>query len=383
MAVYTKYTRLINVCTAIRAKGVRVDIRAAYEARNLIRSKLIDLEKELFSNYGYVNYQSPLQMRSWSATLGLDPYMKDGKRSYGKEFRDMHKGQPVIDLLEEAMKYSKCQSFTDIILNHERNGRVYPSLVIMQAKTGRFACTSPNIQQIPARDPILGPLLRGVFIPDEGESWYALDFSAQEPRLQIHYASKLELNSAIQLARKYIEDPNMDSHQAVCDMVNANSSEKITRKQAKTINLGLSYGMGKAKLAASLGVTEDEAVKLKNTYNKCAPFLDKLSKACQNAVKSRGCIKTIGGRSVVVDEGFEYKALNALIQGSAFDQIAEAMLQLYDRNIIPLMCVHDELDFSCDDQTARVAKEIMETCIPMEVPSVAELNKGNNWGECK
>ena len=95
---------------------------------------------------------------------------------------------------------------------------------------------NPNLQQIPARDPELGPMIRSLFLPEENEQWAAIDFSQQEPRILVHYASEygktrgIELEKAADFVEAYQNDPDMDFHTMVAEMAN------VPRKQAKTIN---------------------------------------------------------------------------------------------------------------------------------------------------
>ena len=108
---------------------------------------------------------------------------------------------------------------------------------------------NPNLQQIPARDPEIGPLIRSLFLPEEGEQWASIDYSQQEPRILVHYAHvygksrDVPLRGVEEFVTSYREDPDMDFHTMVAEMAD------IPRKQAKTINLGMMYGMGVAKLA--------------------------------------------------------------------------------------------------------------------------------------
>jgi DNA polymerase I-like protein with 3'-5' exonuclease and polymerase domains len=120
--------------------------------------------------------------------------------------------------------------------------------------SGRISMSNPNLQQIPARDPELGPMIRSLFLPEEGEQWAAIDFSQQEPRILVHYAHVygqtrgIELEKAAEFVDAYQSDPDMDFHTMVAEMA------KVKRKQAKTINLAMMYGMGVNKLAEQLDI---------------------------------------------------------------------------------------------------------------------------------
>ena len=132
-----------------------------------------------------------------------------------------------------------------VFLKYVHKGRIHAEINQIKSErggtvTGRFSF-NPNLQQIPARTE-QGNQIRSLFLPDEGHKWASFDYSQQEPRLVVHYALKSGFQDAETIANKYREDNSTDFHEIVAKMA------RITRKQAKTINLGLFYGMGKGKL---------------------------------------------------------------------------------------------------------------------------------------
>lgn len=208
----------------------------------------------------------------------------------------------------------------------------------------------------------------------------------QEGRLQIHYAYLLKCEGAGLLIEEFKNDPRFDMHQKVADMVG------VTRSEAKAINLGISYGMGVAKLAKQLDIDSDSAYELRQRYNDLAPFLNQLNQTCIDTMKRRGFIKTLGGRRSSADQPiykngekitFEYKALNKLIQGSAADQTIEAMIQAYEANIPVLFPVHDQFLISGTKEQAENLKKIMESAILLEIPVVVDMEPegGFRWSE--
>ena len=270
--------------------------------------------------------------------------------------------------------------------------------------TGRFSYQNPNLQQIPARNKDLGPLIRSLFIPEEGHTWGCFDYSQQEPRLVVHYASLQNLPGVYDVIESYREG-EADFHSIVADMA------EIPRYQAKTINLGLFYGMGKAKLQAELGVSKDKAAELFSTYHNKVPFVKQLMEAVSRRAQNRGQIRTLLGRlcrfhlwepavfgihkplthdAALQEHGpgirraYTYKALNKLIQGSAADMTKKAMIELYKENIVPHIQIHDELDISIkDDKEAKHVVEIMESAVELEIPNKVDYESGKNWGEIK
>ena len=187
---------------------------------------------------------------------------------------------------------------------------------------------------------------------------------------------------------------------------------QITRTQAKTINLGLFYGMGKAKLAKELGISKDRAEQLLIKYGERVPFVKQLATDVSNSASKYGFIRTIRGRKCRFDmwepstfgmnkamqyeeakavygnnirRAFTYKALNRLIQGSAADQTKQAMIDCYKAGYKPILQIHDELCFSIDKEPdIKNVKEIMENAIgDFKVPSKVDVELGKSWGEAK
>jgi DNA polymerase-1 len=221
-------------------------------------------------------------------------------------------------------------------------------------------------------------MCRSFFVPEEGETWYSLDYSNQEGRLQVHYAVLLDCKGADLVQKEFLRDPNFDLHQWVADLCG------IARFDGKTINLGISYGMALNSLGQSLSVSRAEAKRLKGLYNKQMPYLSDLATKCEGIMKDKGRIKTLGGRLLRREDGFEYKTLNKLIQGSASDQTVEAMIQAYKRGIPVLFPVHDELNLSTSNpQDAYDLQALMTIAYELVIPTVVSIGSGENWGECK
>ena len=183
----------------------------------------------------------------------------------------------------------------------------------------------------------------------------------------------------------------------------------IPREQAKTINLGLFYGMGKAKLQAELGVSREKAEELFVVYHNKVPFVKNLMKSTSNRAQQRGQIRTLLGRlcrfhlwepnqfgmhkalpfeQAVQEHGagirraYTYKALNKLIQGSAADMTKKSMLDLYKEGIISHIQIHDELDISIEsNKQANKIIDIMENAVKLNVPNKVDYESGDNWGD--
>ena len=443
--VFNLETDLFPCLVDMRHLGVRVDIEKANQLKTIMAAK----EENLLQQ---IKMESGVDTQIWAARsiaqvfdkLKL-PYSrteKTGSPSFTKNFISTHK-HPVVNMIAEARKINKVRTtFIDTILKHEHKGRIHADINQIRSDdggtvTGRFSYSNPNLQQIPARDPDTGPLIRSLFIPEEGCKWGTFDYSQQEPRLVAHYALRFEYDSAQVIADSYENDPSTDFHQIVADMA------EIDRKEAKTINLGLFYGMGKAKLQNELAVSKEKADELFNTYHGRVPFVKELMSGVMNVAQQKGRIKTLLGRRCrfpkyepilrgsdwgtfvpaadhekmmelkemgpyLLDENgeqekdvngkpkknywyknghrraFTYKALNKLIQGSAADMTKKAMVDLYKEGLIGHIQIHDELDFSIEsEQQANKIKQIMEQAVDLKVPNKVDYESGPNWGEIK
>lgn len=408
---------LIPCMLDMRTKGVRVDLEKAERNKKSLReqSKYLRgvLEKEANMD---VDIWASASIQKMFDKLDLEyPRTEKGAPSFTKSFLNDHPAK-IAQVLVKLREFDKADStFIDSILRHETNGRIHTELHSTRRDqggtvTGRFSSSNPNLQQIPARDPDIKRLIRGLFIPEEGCKWGSFDYSSQEPRLLVHFASMIPSTIRHPVVDDIVEEFNngdVDLHQMVADLAN------ITRKQAKTVNLGIMYGMGVAKLADQLGISKEDAKDLIERHHSKVPFVKGLADLASKQGDRNGQIRTLMGRKsrfhlwepvtfgagkplpyddAVKEYGgaggrgirraFTYKALNKLIQGSAADQTKKAMLDCYNEGFTPMLTVHDELCFNIEseEQTARI-KEIMETGIKLSIPSKIDVDIKEDWGE--
>jgi DNA polymerase I-like protein with 3'-5' exonuclease and polymerase domains len=407
--VFNLETNLFPCLVDMKFKGVRVDVTKSLAVKN----ELIQTEKNLLQD---INKIAGFDVEIWAAASIAKAFDKlkmpydrtdKGAPSFTKNFLATHPAE-LPKLINEAREINKANTtFIDTILKHEHNGRIHAEINQIRSDqggtvTGRFSYNNPNLQQIPARHKHLGPLIRSLFIPEEKHTWGCFDYSQQEPRILVHFASLMRLEGTGTIVDAY-NDGSADFHQMIADMAG------IDRKQAKTINLGIMYGMGKNKLMAELGLMKDAAEKLLKTYHQKAPFVKMLSEAVARRADDSGKIRTIGGRLCHFDlwephgfgikkplrhaealrehgpgikRAFTYKALNKLIQGSAADMTKQSMLALYQEGIIPHVQIHDELDISVSSvqESERIIR-IMEEAVQLQVPNKVDYEKGVNWGD--
>ena len=412
-SIFNLETEVLPVLVDITLKGINFD-RAKCEAH------MRDMRKKEAEILAFLKSQAGMQVDIWAAQsiaaafdrLGVQyPKTAAGAPSFTKSFLDTHE-HPMAKMILEARELNKTHgTFLEPYLKHSsKDGRIHTHFNQMRNEdggtvTGRLSASNPNLQQVPARHEIIGPMVRGLFLPEDGDMWAANDFSSQEPRLLVHYATLLGLPGAEKMAQAYRDNPDTDFHQMVADMAG------IKRKAAKTIGLGLMYGMGKAKLAQQLDLPVDEASDLIGTFHSKVPFLKGTVDAVMKRIEhpsSGGSIRTLLGRKcrfplwepvewgvnkalpheqAVIAYGSRvkrsgtYKGLNRLIQGSAADQTKAGMVALHKAGFNLLLQVHDEVALSVrNKEEAREAANLMATAVNLEVPSRVDVETGPSWG---
>ena len=443
--IFNLETDLFPCLVDMKFLGVRVDVPRAHELKQQLQLQEDMLLHRIKKESGVdIQLMAARSIAPLFDKLKL-PYSRTEKTnepSFTKNFIANHK-HPLVRMIADARKINKVRTtFIDSIIKYEYAGRIHADINQIRSDdggtvTGRFSYHNPNLQQIPARDPDTGPLLRSLFLPEKGMKWGCFDYSQQEPRLVAHYGIKAELPSAYIIADEYNNNPGTDFHKIVSNMA------EIPRSQAKVINLGLFYGMGKAKLQAELGVTEQKAKELFKQYHTKVPFVKQLTNRIMNIAQNKGMIRTLLRRrcrfpkyepilrgsdwghyvspedheriqelqdmgphmkdnegNLIKDKNgdpkknywynnpvrraFTYKALNRLIQGSAADMTKKAMIDLHKEGIIAHIQIHDELDFSVmNDLEADKIKDIMENAVNLEVPNKVDYESGPNWGSIK
>ena len=467
--IFELETKLFRCLVDMKFKGVRVDVQKLEEFGKKLKFRRDNLLNIIRKHTGVI-------VQLWAANsvkLLLDQQKitnykktpKSGMPQLPKDYLKTHKNK-FLRMLSKAREFDKAvNTFVEGLKGYVYNGRIHADVNQIRSDqggtvTGRFSMSNPNLQQIPASG-YIGKKMREIFLPEEGMTWGSFDYSQQEPRIVAHYAIKYKLANTKGLKDKF-EKENADFHQIVADLA------KIPRKQAKTINLGLFYGMGKGKLQNELNLDQKQATNLLKLYHEKIPFIKELSDNLKNFAERERLIYTLEDRfcrfnfyestnkrwdnklrkfeewdpkakeikqkdgtltyqgdwippklltkkeawdkfksefnqvskkkiEEFTEEGrlqqfslyyvpaFTYKALNRLIQGSAADMTKKAMVDLYEKGIIPHIQIHDELCISVvDDKQASLIKEIMETTIPdFTIKNKVDFESGPNWGTIK
>jgi DNA polymerase I-like protein with 3'-5' exonuclease and polymerase domains len=428
---YRLEVELLPMVHAMRRRGIRIDIAAAEQARNQILAKrdavLADLSEKLGTPVG----MDEINGRKWLVTtfnrLNIEykytekgnPSFKGGKKGWMRQ--SSHWLPPLIAAAHQFHQYSDNFLQTQI-LGHIKNGRVYGEIHPHRSDAGgarsfRFSYSHPPLQQMPKHDEVLAPLVRRVFLPEEGEIWAELDYSQQEFRLLVHFAVRHRLLGATAARDQYVNDPSTDIHAYTSELTKG----VLPRQDSKTFNYSSIYGAGDEELARQLDKPVAEAKKLRALYHEKMPFVPQLVTQCKLAAQRDGMFKLFNGarrhfnlwapggklqkgagpceREEAVrrthDSGHPwygqklwraetYKAPNVLIQSAAAIQTKLWMRECWRAGIVPLLQMHDCLGLSVTSpETAEMVARLGEETIKLEVPMKVDVNYGRNWGDAK
>lgn len=429
--------KLIPLLQAMRFAGVRVDVQAAEKLREVLTERIVEKQALLNKLAGFeVNINKSTDLVSAFEVVGLTPgRTRKGRPSFSRDvLESLH--HPLIGYIQEIRRCDKLSGtfLKSYIIDSHIDGRVFCQFHPLRGtengtRSGRFSSSTPNLQNIPARDDELAPLIRGAFLPDEGHlRWRKYDYSQIEYRFLIHYALGKGAEEARARFRKY---PDTDYHDMALDLIapevgwdiSTPELRKHHREPTKNINFGLIYAMGVKTLSHNLGLSVTEGKKLFAAYHRAVPFAKTTLGHYMKVAQQTGGIKTILGRKSRFDlwessewgrgdtekakalpynqalrtygrniqRAYTYKGLNRLLQGSAAELMKVAMLRCWEDGVfdvtgVPRLTVHDELDFSDPggrDEAFEEVKHIMETAIPLKIPVKVTAEVGPDWGHVK
>lgn len=395
--------RLIPLLLDMRFLGVKIDVAKAEQLALHLRQQAAHFQAKIpgvdvWSNASLAQMFDREKIEYLRTEAGNPSFTKEWLTSCT---------HPIAQVVSNIRLFEKAANpfIESYLLNSHHQGRVHCMFHPLRSDdfgtvTGRLSSSNPNLQNIPSRNKELAPLLRGLFIPEEGCRWRRADHSQIEYRLLVHYAVG---RGAEAMRERYRLDPDTDYHDLTIAMVQEGTGITLDRRPAKNLNFGLVYGMGKEKLTRSLGVSPDVGAQLYEAYFEALPAVRETLQSAQRLAARRGYIKTILGRRRrfnrletdqfgVEQRSHTHKALNACLQGGAADIIKKGMVDCFEAGVfevtgVPHLTVHDELDFS-DENTAateqafKETKHILETCVSLQVPLEVKMDVGATWGDC-
>lgn len=240
----TRFSDLLKLMIKSRLRGVKVNSEKLYDIKSKLNKKRDKVLAELIELSGNTEF-NPLSTADIAQVLLKErmnlPRTEKGNISIVSKWLEEQEHPICKKIVEYRVLEKLARDFCDNILTMQsklpepKKGYIYPTFNILGADTGRFSCKSPNLQQVPSakKHAEIGALIRDAYEADEGKFIAEIDYSAQEPRLQVHYASLINAEGAELLVEEYKKDPNMDLHGMVSKLTG------VSRNEAKTINLGL------------------------------------------------------------------------------------------------------------------------------------------------
>jgi DNA polymerase-1 len=393
---------LVPVLVAMEDSGILLDIDLLREMSLEMGKELLRLEKEIYSSVGHqFNINSPQQLgRVLFEDLRL-PQSRRTKTGYSTEasvmeaLRGVH---PVIELILQYRQLSKLKStYVDALpalINH-KTGRVHTSFNQTGTTTGRLSSSDPNLQNIPIRTE-MGNKIRTAIIAPPGAYLLSGDYSQIDLRVLAHLS----------------QDPGLIAAFAGDEDIHATTASKLfgipvgevnseMRRNAKTVNFGVIYGMSDYGLEQATKLSREEAAQFIALYFEKYPKVKEYLEATKRQARKLGYVQTVLGRrrflpeinsaNRMVREAAERMAINAPVQGSSADIIKIAMINLYremeKRNLKSkmLLQIHDELLFEVPEAEVAEMKslvgEIMPHAFKLRVPVKIDIKLGKNWAE--
>ena len=428
LELYECECNLIRPRLMMRKNGILIDQKHRINAIAHVQNMESELTNRMFALYGPFNINSSAELAPILQSEGIKlPKTKTGKLSVTKDILEKYstKSQFCADLKRcRALNKLRTTFLEKSIEEHIcSDGRIHGEFYPLRKDdagtiTGRWSGANPNLQQIPRNDEELGPLVRGMFIPDEG-CWYGhTDYSQVEYRVFSHYARGWSDNDNLDiLAQKMRADfnanPYMDYHQYVIDLVKAKTGKLLSRPTAKRVNFGTLYFMGEASLSNKFNIPYEEACEVFEALFHALPFIESTRSRVVNSVRLKGYVTTYCGRRqrigpqhvakdaivhtkdgktvVGINEDGDkyYPFFNYLIQGTAADIMKFSLVECYKQGIYDVLklhlLVHDETGTSIPKtiegiEAYRAQQDVLSNTVKLKVPILAEADYGTSWG---
>jgi len=398
-------TPLIPVLAQMERYGVSIDEKALAEYSQVLDKSIAKVENEIYELAGVrFNIGSPKQLGEiLFVRLKISEGAKKTKTKQYSTSEDvlskLAEKHPIINKILDYRSLTKLKStYVDALpkLIHPKSGRIHTSYNQAVAATGRLSSNNPNLQNIPIRTEE-GRLIRQAFVPGQKDfTLLAADYS----QIELRIIASMSKDEAMMDAFRQ----NLDIHTATAAKVYEVSLDEVTRemrRNAKTVNFGIVYGISAFGLAERLNIPKQEAAQIIYQYFEKYPGIKKYMEYTMAFARKHEYVSTIMGRRRYIKDinsangmlrGYaERNAINAPVQGSAADMIKLAMIAIHyemeKKNLKSkmIMQVHDELVFEAHleevEQLKAIVEGRMKNAMPLEVPVVVEMSTGSNWLE--
>ena len=384
--------------------GVRIDVPMLKQAEAKLNNELQTIEQQIYTSVGMTfNINSPKQVGEvLFDQLQLDDKArksKTGQYSTSEEvLLALKPKHPVVGLILEYRELKKLIStYISALPNYinPTTGKIHTTYNQTVTATGRLSSSNPNLQNLPIRSE-RGQLIRQAVIPDEGCLFLSADYSQIELRLMAHFSQDPHLVQAFLSGQ--------DIHAATAAKIFNVSIEEVSkeqRRQAKTANFGIIYGISAFGLAQQLDCSRSEAKALIDGYFAAFPGVIDYIEKQKELARQQGYAVTLFGRkrylpdilshNATVRSFAERNAVNSPIQGTAADIIKMAMVTIHRRlkeeglKAQMIMQVHDELNFNVPlnevDKVREIVVSEMQHVVHLTVPLIADCGVGTNWLE--
>ncbi len=394
---------LVEVLREMEAAGVRIDVEKLKQAESALMAELNALEQQIYTLAGEpFNINSPKQV----GELLFDKLKLDAKAKKSKNGQYSTSEEVLVALKERNAIVGLILDFraTQKLINTyiaalpgyiAEDGKIHTTYNQTVTATGRLSSSNPNLQNLPIRSE-RGKLIREAVIPDEGCLFLSADYSQIELRLMAHFSQDEHMLAAFRSGQ--------DIHAATAARIYGKPIEQISkdeRRNAKTANFGIIYGISAFGLAQQLECSRTEAKQLIDDYFAAFPRVISYIESQKELARQRGYAETLFGRkrylpdinshNATVRSFAERNAVNAPIQGTAADIIKMAMVSIHRRlkeenlKAQMIMQVHDELNFNVPKTEVERVREIvvseMQNAVHLSIPLIAECGVGENWLE--
>lgn len=436
-AIYEVERELLPELVLMRRRGIPVDVAEAKRLRADFARRLASWRAELKRLSGpraELTEPETIYRALEERGVPVPRTPKTGQPSITKPFLEKYAKDELVRVVLNGRKLNTLITtfFDGQILGHLTEGRVHPTWNQLKGDDdgtiARIAGAHPNMQFIPKRDADwlddeVAPLVRSVFVPEDGEDWQRDDFSQVEYRFLTHFARG---PGAAEARERYRVEPKTDFHKMTASMLRVDPEDKKKRLKVKITNFGKVYGAQAPKLALMFGVGLEEAREFVDEYDRELPFVKATLEAADGWAQKRGFVVTIMNRRRRypfwgpkrwkrdsglplfrdreeaaehygghwrIERAMTFTALNGKLQGSSADLIKKAMVDakragLTARGALgPLLStIHDELNSSvprtrAGDEAGRELTRVMERAIEISVPLLVETGRGKNWKE--